>query len=136
MNIFVSSFPLLEDGKSEWVGPDSLSDELHKSERAISTVAFGESYSSWMVVYKDGGWAYEDIPRGLSDSIDRMSSSERSDVEACTLGPDGEYFLKTTTNTLWLGGHHLMDEIRDSKLRTRFTSIVFGEGDTYLLRYT
>ena len=114
-----------------------MSDLLQDNTRDISTVAFGKNFGSWMVVFKDGGWAYEDIPRELTDEIEHMSSSQRSDFKACALGPDDEYFLATRGGlVLWAGGHRMLDEIRDSHVGDRMRSIVFGEGDTYLLRYT
>ena len=89
-----------------------------------------------MVVFKDGGWECDDIPRDLDDEIRQMSLSQRSDFKACALGPDDEYFLETGRTVFWAGGHKVMDEIRDSHLRDRVKSIVFGENKTYLLRYT
>ena len=58
------------DGKSQWIGPDDLSDALNEeATRSVASVAFGEDMNSYFIVFKDGGWSYYNVPSDLDDLV-------------------------------------------------------------------
>ena len=72
------------NGKSEWVGCEDMSKTLQESTRAVRTVAFGEDWDSYFVVFDDGYWAYKNVPTGLCDQVKKRNS--RADLAAVSLG--------------------------------------------------
>eukprot|EP00523_Entomoneis_sp_CCMP467_P014636 CAMPEP_0168772292 /NCGR_PEP_ID=MMETSP0725-20121227/3881_1 /TAXON_ID=265536 /ORGANISM="Amphiprora sp., Strain CCMP467" /LENGTH=484 /DNA_ID=CAMNT_0008821805 /DNA_START=1 /DNA_END=1456 /DNA_ORIENTATION=- len=90
------------DGKSEWVGCDGMTALLNKEERTVASIAFGEDWNSYFVVFTDGGWMYESIPQGLIDVIERRQ--RRGDLTCVSLGPNGEYYVAAKNGRSWWGG--------------------------------
>ena len=57
------------NGKSEWVGPKSMSETLHEQDRTVRSIAFGDSWDSYFVVFTDGWWTYHGVPESLDKKI-------------------------------------------------------------------
>ena len=59
----------------------------------VRSVAFGEGFDSYFLVFNDGWWDHDgDIPHGLRRVMD--SRSWRADLTCVSLGPGGEWFLR------------------------------------------
>ena len=124
------------NGSSQWVGPDGLSTALHETSRTVASVAFGEDYHTWFIVYTDGYWEYNGyIPSGLDELLE--SRKNRTDLSFVTLGPDGEYCLKAQNGKMWWGGiSTAMSEKINQIGKDRLKFMDFGEDDTYFIRYS
>lgn len=122
------------NGKSEWVGCDEMSSELETTSRRVRTIAFGRDWNSYFIVYSDGGWSYKNVPSGLVEFI--KSRQDRSTgLECVSLGPAGEYFLRSKDGRACWGGmaHETLASIYKVEDRVKF--IDFGDKDAYLCRY-
>ena len=124
------------NGSSQWAVPDGLSDELEKTSKKVASVAFGEDYHTWFVVYTDGSWeCSRSIPSGLDELMD--SRKNRDDLSLVTLGPDGEYFLKAQNGKMWWGGISTAMSKTINKIgKDRLKFMDFGEDNTYFIRYS
>ncbi|KAL7470846.1 hypothetical protein ACHAXS_011127 [Conticribra weissflogii] len=122
------------DGKSEWVGCDEMGTELKSNSRTVKTVAFGEYWDSFFIVYTDGCGVCKHIPTALLELLRTRQS--RADLECVSLGPDGEYFLSAKNGRAWWGGltHSNIDSIKEVRDRIKFMD--FGDGDSYFVRYS
>jgi len=120
-----------EDGRCQWVGCDALSQELRKH-RPLKTIAFGETWNSYFIVYEDGGYSYKGIPYHVNDIIQK----NQCEIECVSLGPKGEYFMKMKNGRVWWGGmsYNAMNKVNRLKDRVKF--IDFGENETFVCRYT
>ena len=121
------------DGKSQWCGPDSLSEALHETDRTVKCIAFGEDWDSWFVVFTDGWWRCNDVPEGLSNKIEARDC--RSDLDFVSLGPNGEWMLAVRNGRMWWGGlsdegYEAIDQVKD-----RITFADFGNDRSYFIRY-
>ena len=124
-----------EDGKSQWVGCDAMTNEINNSNRIIKTVAFGEDWDSYFIVYTDGGWSYNNIPSGLDDLIERRR--RKGDLDCVSLGPDGEYFISAKNGKMWWGGmtqENMNIVAKHKKDDIRF--IDFDDNDCFFVRYS
>jgi hypothetical protein len=125
------------DGNSEWAvgSPDGLSEWL-KSGRIVSTVAFGEKWEDYFVVFDDGYWAYAGgtVPAGLLDLVVEQRHS-RSDLACVTIGPNGEWFLRAMNGKAWWGGVSDGMQTKMWWLRERVRTMWFGPEGTYVARY-
>jgi len=120
-----------DDGSSLWYGPDSLTEALKESDQSVASVAFGSTWTSYFVVFDNGGWNYGGIPDGLSDLIRRRN--RRADLVSVALGPDGEWFLRARNGKCWWNGtSHAFDKFA-YKRSPMFVD--FGCNDTYIIRY-
>ena len=122
------------DGKSEWVAPDSFGDKIHAESRGVRTVAFGEDWDTWFIVFNDGYWGWGgDIPDGLSQRL--ASRDRRSDLTCVSLGPSGEWYVSAQNGKAWWGG--LDDDQLDlvSPYRDQIMSMVFGGSRNIHIRY-
>lgn len=121
------------DGQSQWVASDWFGDNIKSTDCSVKTVAFGESYESYFIVYSGGSFSYNDVPEGL---VERMESrGNLCDLEFVSLGPDGEWFVSAQNGRAWWGGltedgYELIATVRD-----RITSMVFGEDGNMHVRY-
>eukprot|EP00966_Prymnesium_polylepis_P210806 4881558-Prymnesium_polylepis.1 len=122
------------DGKSAWVGPDSMDDKIDAESRNIRTVAFGQDWDTWFIVFDDGYWGWQgDIPNGLQEQLARRD--RRSDLTFVSLGSNGEWFMSAQNGRAWWGG--LSDEQQDvvRSVKDRLTSMVFGGDRNIHIRY-
>ena len=122
------------DGQSQWVGPDDLTEELQSSRRSVKSVAFGEDYNTWFVVYADGYWQWAgNIPSGLSKVL--SDRGKKSDLKHVSLGPGGEYYISVANGRAWWGGmcDSALSLARDVK--DRITFMDFGNDDNVFIRY-
>lgn len=122
------------DGQMQWSGPDDLTEELQGTKRSVRSVAFGEEYETWFVVYADGYWKWAGmIPSGLKKVLD--DRQKKSDLKHVSLGPDGEYFIAVANGRMWWGGmtDEALDRVRPYK--DRLTFIDFGDSGRQFIRY-
>eukprot|EP00934_Nitzschia_sp_Nitz4_P008103 Nitzschia sp. Nitz4//scaffold159_size51929//50516//51733//NITZ4_006889-RA/size51929-processed-gene-0.23-mRNA-1//-1//CDS//3329537604//8093//frame0 len=127
--------PVFKDGKSEWVGPDGLSEELQENKRTVKSVAFGENWDTYFVVYTDGYWKWGgNIPNGLLKLL--ASRSRKSDLSCVSLGPEGEWFLSANNGRMWWGGLSTSNSNHIAKYRDRITFMDFGTNDNVIIRYS
>lgn len=122
------------DGKSEWVGCDEMGDELKSSSRTVKSVAFGEYWDSYFVVYTDGWWKCKNVPTALSKLIESRRS--RTDLECVSLGPNGEYFLSAKNGRFWCGGLTNSNTNSIKQVEGTIEFMDFGDYDSYLVRYS
>lgn len=126
------------NGTYDWKGPKSLGQALKKVRSPPRSIAFGASYDTYFIVYYDGSWEYQgrSIPAELVGKL--KDRAERPDLVCVTLGPKGEWFLRTENGRLWWGGiGDGLDELIQSLLDTdRYLNFVdFGEGNSHFVSY-
>eukprot|EP00978_Attheya_sp_CCMP212_P031231 scaffold117391_cov55-Attheya_sp.AAC.1 len=124
-----------KNGKSEWVGPQNLSDLLQKETRRVKSIAFGEDDEDYFVVFEDGGYKYVGCPSGLQSKIEAREC--RGDLEKVTLGPNGEWGLWAQNGRAWWGnvGTDMSDLISSVEQKDEITDLLFGNDGYYFLRY-
>ena len=123
------------DGQTQWVGPEDLHTELKDTKRSVQSVAFGEDWSTFFVVYKDGYWKWGgDIPSGLRKKL--TDRDRKSDLKHVSLGPCGQYYISVANGRAWWGGigDGASESIRPYK--DRITFMDFGDHEnTCFVRY-
>jgi hypothetical protein len=121
-----------QDGMAQYVGCDDLTSAIEGE--SVKTVAFGEAWDSYFVVFANGSWSYQNIPTGLQDVLKKRNY--RKDLVCVALGPAGEYFLKARNGRAWWGGltEENLDMARQHGDRIQFMD--FGDDDAFLYRYT
>ncbi|KAL7554331.1 hypothetical protein ACHAWF_017771 [Thalassiosira exigua] len=124
------------NGKTQWVGPDDMSDLLHSTNKGVKSVAFGEDYEDYFVVFEDGWYQYS----GCSADLQKLLNDRgcRSDLEKVTLGPNGEWCLWAKNGKYWWGGvdTNVSDEITSSQRNRTITDLLFGDDGYYFIRHT
>lgn len=124
------------DGTADWKTSKNLDKCLKRRQVTARSVAFGDKYDSWFVVFDDGSWECRSIPDELTDKLsDRL---DRPDLVCVTLGPSGEWFLRAKNGRMWWGGiSEELDEMIQSLLESnRFLNFLdFGDDGTYFLSY-
>ena len=123
------------DGTADWKAPKAL-DKCLKRRSTPRSVAFGDKYDSYFVVFEDGSWECNDVPEELTDKLaDRL---DRPDLVCVTLGPSGEWFLRARNGRMWWGGiSEDLDEMIQQLLESdRYLNFLdFGDDGTYFLSY-
>uniref|UniRef100_A0A7S4SZ66 Uncharacterized protein n=2 Tax=Ditylum brightwellii TaxID=49249 RepID=A0A7S4SZ66_9STRA len=136
-----------EDGRAEWYGPEKLADCLEAHcDLEISSVAFGERWDTFFVVFSDGSWDYQG--KGIPKELVRLivhNGGFLSDLICVTLGPQGEWFVATKNGQTWWGGlsdelekiiYDLLSAPRASDWKPRVVDFIdFGESGSYFLSY-
>ena len=123
------------DGKSEWVGCDAMGNDLKGNSREVASVAFGENWDSYAIVFKDGGWSYSGVPFGISDLIRRRQS--KCDLKCISLGPNGEYYVSAKNGRAWWGGmtEENLETIR-KHYKDRMKFLDFCDDNQYIIRFS
>ena len=120
---------LLDNGKSQWNGPEEMTEELQEeNSRTVRSIAFGEYFDSYCIVYDDGwcwwswrGWA----PKGFLDVLRRRQG--RADLAFVSFGENGDYFVRAQNGKCWWSAApYISKELK--KLEGRITEVHFGEG--------
>ena len=119
----------------EWKGPKSLGSLLKKVREPPRCVAFGAGFDSYFVVHHDGSWesSSKGMPEGLSDKLNEIDN-----LMCVTLGPKGEWFMRTENGRLFWGGiGDELDELIQSLLeQDRYLNFLdFGEDGSYFVSY-
>eukprot|EP00933_Yihiella_yeosuensis_P005859 TRINITY_DN110459_c0_g1_i1.p1 TRINITY_DN110459_c0_g1~~TRINITY_DN110459_c0_g1_i1.p1 ORF type:complete len:417 (-),score=56.68 TRINITY_DN110459_c0_g1_i1:67-1317(-) len=123
------------NGKSEWVGPDAFSECMNDTKRGVKSIAFGEDYETFFVVFQDGWWQCGGaIPSGLLDKIRARDNSP--DLTCVSLGPNGEWYLSARNGRAWWGGLSEDGYAAAGKHRDTITGMWFGDGRSYFIRYS
>jgi len=122
-----------KDGTSEWIGCDGMSRVLKESNHKVKSIAFGEHWDSYFIVYTYGGYCYVNVPRSLDKLMD---SRNKTDIDCVSLGPDGEYFISAKNGKGWWGGMLEKNLKLVAKVKDRVQFIDFGDDDAFICRYT
>ena len=124
------------NGKGELVGPNSLITKLHEEYwRDVASVAFGEDWDTWFIVFTDGYWGCNGhVPSALTDVI--KSRNCRADLEFVSLGPNGEYCMVAQNGSRWWRGSSEAFSKDTCGLENRVRRIYFGANSSYVTRYT
>ena len=111
---------------------------LQKETRDVRSVAFGEDYDTFFVVWNDGGAAWSHIPSGLQKLIE--SRKKKADMVSVSLGPHGEYFLRAENGKYWWQGPSGNDgALLDKELKKSSRDIKrvhFGYSGSFHIRYS
>jgi hypothetical protein len=106
----------------------------HEVHGGIASVAFGDD-DSWFVVFNDGFWECAGyIPQGLLEIIDNQGGKQ-ADLACVTLGPTGQWYVRTKQDRAWWGGISDGNSNTIHPHKDRITHIVFGDNDNLFLRY-
>ena len=131
-------FMTFHGGKYTMKGPKALDREIKQSDELPASVAFGISFDTYFVVFRDGSWSCrgKDIPKALQDKLD--AREDRPDLVCVNLGPSGEWFLRARNGRLWWGG--TSDEMDDSIQQLLDSGhylnfLDFGEEGSYFISY-
>jgi len=123
------------DDSSQFFGCDELSKELKKiSNIRVQTVAFGEKWDSYVVVYADGGLSYSNVPSGLSDLIE--NTLNEPELECVSLGPSGEYFVSTQDGRMMWGGMTTENADIANRNKDEIKFMDFGDFNTFFVRHS
>ncbi|CAD7926944.1 unnamed protein product [Amoebophrya sp. A120] len=125
----------VENGKAQWNGPDSFSEEVNDNPtKTIKCVSFGEDYNTWFIVFKDGAYSSQgNIPASLSKLLNQRNLA---DLEFVSLGPDGDYFVRAMNGRSWwnLPVHISNDLNKETKAGASVKSIYFGSAGNVFVR--
>lgn len=125
-------FIRFSDGECEWVGPDCMEKKIDNKSQNIKTIALGKNWDSFFIVYKNGGYCYQDVPIELDELI--KSRGGRTDLDCVSLGPDNEYYVSVKNGRAWWSGsNEFAKAVRKVKNRVKF--IDFGDDGIYLYRH-
>ena len=122
-----------KDGNAEWAGCNHMTKKLKYCKyKKVRSVAFGQYWDSYFVVFDDGSSIYKNIPNELIDLLRRRLN--RDDLTCVSLGPKGEYFLSARNTKTWYGGliEYNVNCIKESGNGISFMD--FGDDDSYVLR--
>lgn len=123
------------DDSSQVFGCDKLSKELKKrSNRRVQTVAFGENLDSYFVVHTDGWRSYSNVPSGLSDLIE--NTLNEPELECVSLGPSGEYFVRTRDGRMVWGGMTAENDDIANRYKDEIKFMDFGDFNTFVVRHS
>jgi hypothetical protein len=123
-----------EDREPEWVGCDDMTNSLKETNRSVNTIAFGERWDSYFIIYEDGWWEYHNIPDSLVTILE--DRGRKVDLDCVSLGPDGEYYMRAKNGQAWWGGTSKENFSRISEDSDRVMFVDFADDDTFLCRYT
>jgi hypothetical protein len=119
----------------DWRGPKSLGVVLKKAVAPPRSVAFGANYEAYFVVHHDGSW--ECSTKGLPKEMD-AKLSEVDNLMCVTMGPRGEWFMRTENGRLFWGGisdelHELVQSLLEHNRYLNFMD--FGEEGSYFVSH-
>ncbi|KAL7544772.1 hypothetical protein ACHAWF_008137 [Thalassiosira exigua] len=96
-----------DDGECWWGTNDDAVLDRTFSEMDVHRVAFGAGPSSWIVLGKDGGVRWRDVPQGLHDALEARrthggGSGSSASAAPCevSLGVGGTYFVRFLDGTV------------------------------------
>ena len=120
-----------DDGTYEWFGNAALKASCAEADQrqGLESIAFGQSFDSYFIVYGDGGYISEDAPAELLKIV-----GKRGDLECVSLGSAGEWYIRFTDGSAQWGGldDQVLPHIRP--LSKRITFIDFGSNLAYFVR--
>jgi hypothetical protein len=131
-------FVAFKDDTFDWKGPKALDKVLKNLPHAPRSVAFGNSYDTFFVVFADGSWKFHgrSIPQALADKL--RDRNDKADLVCVNLGPHGEWFLRTQNGRMWWGGiSEELDVVTQDILQAgNFLHFIdFGEDGSYFLSH-
>ena len=125
------------DGRASWFGPPSMDVELREAdgtERRVASVAFGRGFDAYFIVYADGSWCHAGAPKALEAKI--TATGARCDLACVSLGPSGEWFVRTKNGGCWWGGQRPEHRAAVDRVKTGVRFLDFGAEGTYVCRYS
>jgi hypothetical protein len=120
-----------EDGQYEWVGPERLSKDLKKNDSFVVSVAFGENFDDYAIVWEDGSYSYSGIP---TKAANVLVSNKNKTLLNIALGPNGEYWINMSHMSWFQGSTEFLTSMKRKGRDVKFVD--FGSDDTYILRYS
>jgi hypothetical protein len=131
-------FVAFKDDMFDWKGPKQLDKVLKGCQQAPRSVAFGNSYDTFFVVFADGSWKFHgrSIPSALADKLGERR--DKADLVCVNLGPNGEWFVRAENGRMWWGGiSEDLDAVTQDILRQgNFLHFIdFGEDGSYFLSH-
>ena len=105
---------LLDNGKSQWNGPEEMTEELQEeNSRTVRCIAFGEEFETYCIVYDDGWWTWGGVPpNGFLEVLRRRQC--RADLAFVSFGENGtDYFVKAKNGKCWWSAApHISEELK------------------------
>lgn len=131
-------FVAFKDDTFDWKGPKALDKVLKGLPQAPRSVAFGNSYDTFFVVFDDGSWKFHgrSIPPALADKLGERR--DKADLVCVNLGPHGEWFVRAENGRMWWGGiSEDLDAVTQEILQAgNFLHFIdFGEDGSYFLSH-
>lgn len=128
-------FIKFDDGNRRFTGSDKMEKVLLSASKEVASVAFGQKWNSFAIVYTDGSYVCNDIPIAL-DNLVRVRRQNKPDIICISLGPNGEYYVLDKTGGSWLGGVTDVAREKISRYAGHVKFVDFSDDDEYILRYT
>ena len=100
-------------------------DDVIKRRNDVKLVAFGTEKSSYFVLFEDGGFAWNELPRKLVKILEKCRRSELPPLDFVSLGPRGQYFVRYANGNWHAGGcskaeDRVLDEVQGSVREVTF----------------
>ena len=130
-------FVAFHDGSFSYKGPKGLDKELRKLTTPPTTVAFGSSYDTYVIVFADGTHKCggKHAPSELQEHLRNNATS----WSCVTLGPEGEWFVRSQHDGRvgWGGVSEELDQaIRELLAADHSLNFLdFGENGSYFISY-
>ena len=108
--------------------------EADGTERRVASVAFGRGFDAYFIVYADGSWCHAGAPKALETKI--TATGARCDLACVSLGPAGEWFVRTKSGGCWWGGQRPEHRVAVDRVKAGVRFLDFGAEGTYVCRYS
>lgn len=119
------------NGSEVWSRQSDLDKDVERGN--VTKVAFGDCDDTYVVQYNDGSLRWCNIREELEEIF---SSTQYADLlEAISLGPNGEYFVRDANNAIAYGcenenTRNFLDSIDSARLK----DVMFGSGGSVIVR--
>lgn len=124
-----------ESGLHDWIADERCSAEIKK--RPVAQLAFGADWPSYLIIFKDGGISYAQLPPACERALRARATPASARLRDAALGPSGEWWLSFRDGSSASGG--LPDGLKRAiesheAAGNEVTSLCFGVGGTWVLR--
>jgi hypothetical protein len=124
-------FLTFSDGSSEWNASEGFHRCIHEQKgSSVARVAFGRHWNSFVILFNNGTFHYNNIPTELEAQLRRKEDGPLAEIY---LGPNGEWFLAREDGKVsWMARSC---EIVAKELGLNITDMLFGSNGTFIIRY-